>query len=1079
MKENIQLTIRLNASTINVQKWLLGGNLFSSCAEDSQQNLCNETQVDDSQEPGHQEVWLGSFMDIVRCHHSVDVLHKLQVLLSFKDIISVHAQEFQDISQKDAHEFLTSVLDQMRDLTPLLSETAAMLGLTYNCPVREHLVFKMQNTRMCNSCGFSSMTFEDFTHLSLNLLPGASVQEMLEEYLTSVDSTCKAFSLHSAPSPGETLPPNPLVQRADVDLQPGHYISDGVHPEVDVFDPADRWLSYNDSIVTETTGATVCKKRRKTAYILFYQRQIDRLPVKLLHVLVHCQQDEILNNKSLMTQAAPCLLVSLHKTTITGQCPIDKSRMALINQRDNAVCGSVKMNEAMLGGVGGLAQHERSSLQKNNVKSAYSTLPVLKRCFLRLFDPLASSPQLFMNKYVHVSYIEALIGRGSFRRVVRVEHRATRRPFAIKMMEVEAPEGHPTPTSECLSSSSSSSSSSRATWDDGQKPRQATAATKCAFHGTLMRSLAELPPEPDEEESQTSTRIIGDQAIHHPRVVTMAASYSMRNLHRSISQDLRQRASLSSPVISGNANSVRRGKIMSLEKNWTDWTLKHEAADPLGSCTEEDVEVPELMSWTGCNKEHSGPSPTGPTPSFPPHVCLHMVGAFKMSLLFATVLLLCCRSGATGTQDHSDHECRSQGVRSCGECLAAGSHCAWCTEEIPITGMAVKLFFHNFPFASEPQSFEVKFRRVDGYLIDLCYLVDLNFTMDWTHGGDEEFYQRLQNQSVCHNFLFLSHLKLQALTSEGVMEDCKLPPGYHISYPSLWKDHKPKCGEPWRRCSNISASDEVSFNASVTAPLHVTASQRPPRVVIKPQGFSEEVEVLLSPICKCSCQKDAVPHSPLCSHGNGTLERGACSLPGHDSCVSGVCPCLPAFTGRVARFVRAEGTVTVAPAFATTAVSRAPVLSFALPVSESAPCTASVVVLGVALLLLWKLLTSINDQREFASFQRELEKRHTNRVIGCIPRPITIRLQSGLVVSLDLFYVEVTFGELPKFAPSLNYVRIDILIEEDAKVELEIALSGVCSGRSFNIGPYFLPSEDIFAQHILVMAAIDAQYRRK
>ncbi|KAK2886694.1 hypothetical protein Q8A73_020640 [Channa argus] len=363
-KENIQLTIRLNASTINVQKWLLGGNLFSSCAEDSQQNLCNETQVDDSQEPGHQEVWLGfpnpaqicymnsslqslltlrdfvsdvsceeeawgilpeavlirSFMDIVRCHHSVDVLHKLQVLLSFKDIISVHAQEFQDISQKDAHEFLTSVLDQMRDLTPLLSETAAMLGLTYNCPVREHLVFKMQNTRMCNSCGFSSMTFEDFTHLSLNLLPGASVQEMLEEYLTETEleyrCDCGASTswqqyrfvtlprvlilhvkrFHFTPLLHLVKLCHPILLFRELMLtssqanvwytlvsvishlgpggNAGHYISDGVHPEVDVFDPADRWLSYNDSIVTETTGATVCKKRRKTAYILFYQRQV-------------------------------------------------------------------------------------------------------------------------------------------------------------------------------------------------------------------------------------------------------------------------------------------------------------------------------------------------------------------------------------------------------------------------------------------------------------------------------------------------------------------------------------------------------------------------------------------------------------------------------------------------------------------------------------------------------------------------------------------------------------------------------------------------------------------------------------
>ncbi|XP_034416597.1 LOW QUALITY PROTEIN: serine/threonine-protein kinase H1-like [Cyclopterus lumpus] len=44
--------------------------------------------------------------------------------------------------------------------------------------------------------------------------------------------------------------------------------------------------------------------------------------------------------------------------------------------------------------------------------------------------------------------IRALIGRGSFSRVVRVEHRATRQPFAIKMMEVEAPGGREVCASE-------------------------------------------------------------------------------------------------------------------------------------------------------------------------------------------------------------------------------------------------------------------------------------------------------------------------------------------------------------------------------------------------------------------------------------------------------------------------------------------------------------------------------------------------------------------------------------------------------------------------------------------------------
>lgn len=46
----------------------------------------------------------------------------------------------------------------------------------------------------------------------------------------------------------------------------------------------------------------------------------------------------------------------------------------------------------------------------------------------------------------------------------------------------------------------------------------------------------------------------------------------------------------------------------------------------------------------------------------------------------------------------------------------------------------------------------------------------------------------------------------------------------------------------------------------------------------------------------------------------------------------------------------------------------------------TAALSGSVVVLGVAILLLWKLLTSIHDRREFARFQRELEQRRWNRV---------------------------------------------------------------------------------------------------
>ncbi|KAK2824066.1 hypothetical protein Q5P01_021241 [Channa striata] len=98
---------------------------------ESLSHCSNETHADDHQTPGQME-------------------EKMELWLGFKDTISVHAQMFQDIGQNDAHKFLTSVLDQMRNLTPLLSETTAVLGTTYNCPDEEHLSFIMLKTRTCN-----------------------------------------------------------------------------------------------------------------------------------------------------------------------------------------------------------------------------------------------------------------------------------------------------------------------------------------------------------------------------------------------------------------------------------------------------------------------------------------------------------------------------------------------------------------------------------------------------------------------------------------------------------------------------------------------------------------------------------------------------------------------------------------------------------------------------------------------------------------------------------------------------------------------------------------------------------------
>lgn len=56
----------------------------------------------------------------------------------------------------------------------------------------------------------------------------------------------------------------------------GHYICDSVHPCKDVGESPDRWLTFNDSQVFETSGSRICKERQRSAYILFYKKQVSK-----------------------------------------------------------------------------------------------------------------------------------------------------------------------------------------------------------------------------------------------------------------------------------------------------------------------------------------------------------------------------------------------------------------------------------------------------------------------------------------------------------------------------------------------------------------------------------------------------------------------------------------------------------------------------------------------------------------------------------------------------------------------------------------------------------------------------------
>ncbi|XP_027140494.1 ubiquitin carboxyl-terminal hydrolase 37-like isoform X1 [Larimichthys crocea] len=108
-----------------------------------------------------------SFIAIRDAHPSSDTRNKMSLLHSFRKAASNQGLSFSDQNQEDAHEFLTSVLDQMRSLSSLLQVNAANMNRRYICPVKRHLVFEIEKTRTCNkSQSWSTNVSVEETHLA-------------------------------------------------------------------------------------------------------------------------------------------------------------------------------------------------------------------------------------------------------------------------------------------------------------------------------------------------------------------------------------------------------------------------------------------------------------------------------------------------------------------------------------------------------------------------------------------------------------------------------------------------------------------------------------------------------------------------------------------------------------------------------------------------------------------------------------------------------------------------------------------------------------------------------------------------
>ncbi|KAK2899834.1 hypothetical protein Q8A73_012963 [Channa argus] len=259
------------------------------------------------------------FVDLRVCRLS-NKIKKKSILVDIKRTVARFNAEFADDNQKDAHEFLSCVLDMLRLMSSDLQRLAKTMGLRYTCPVTEHILFKMLNMRTCKGCGIQFGREED--HINLLLVPVGSVTQCLKEYLKEheVSYCCdcgaeissqqrlfltlpnvlilqlkrfrftETFDLKKVKSPiilSRELEVNPvsssseqmryslvsIISHLGSTAHAGHYVCDGAYRDTSV-GTTDCWLTYNDKKVSERTGASVCQQRAKTAYLLFYEKQL-------------------------------------------------------------------------------------------------------------------------------------------------------------------------------------------------------------------------------------------------------------------------------------------------------------------------------------------------------------------------------------------------------------------------------------------------------------------------------------------------------------------------------------------------------------------------------------------------------------------------------------------------------------------------------------------------------------------------------------------------------------------------------------------------------------------------------------
>ncbi|XP_053926199.1 integrin beta-6 isoform X1 [Cuculus canorus] len=181
---------------------------------------------------------------------------------------------------------------------------------------------------------------------------------------------------------------------------------------------------------------------------------------------------------------------------------------------------------------------------------------------------------------------------------------------------------------------------------------------------------------------------------------------------------------------------------------------------------------------------------------------------------------------------------------------------------------------------------------------------------------------RLQKDSG--NILQLIIAAYQELRSEVELEVLGETEGLNLSFTAICNNgtlfpHQ-------RKCSHVKVGDTVSFNVTVSLP---SCEKGRRRIVMKPVGLSDTLEMEIHPQCSCNCQAKAEMNSPKCNKGKGLFECGVCvcspgyvgphcecdegslttssckssadqsSCSGRGDCYCGQCVCHPSLYGKV------------------------------------------------------------------------------------------------------------------------------------------------------------------------------------